>query len=102
MYTAKEVKRQVDEAKRDASKYKRLYDDHKKQTRIKIQEMVPYQHFLINISLWSKEFRFAARESLPTFSTFPGGAKGFGLQLVNPYQHFQHFLVEQRVSACNS
>ncbi|KAK8554336.1 hypothetical protein V6N12_031300 [Hibiscus sabdariffa] len=39
MYTAKEVKRQVDEAKRDATKYKRQYDDHKRQTRIKIREM---------------------------------------------------------------
>ncbi|KAK8656932.1 hypothetical protein V6N13_098866 [Hibiscus sabdariffa] len=39
MYTAKEVKRQVDEAKRDASKYKRQYDDHKKQAGIMIQEM---------------------------------------------------------------
>ncbi|KAK8559292.1 hypothetical protein V6N12_042571 [Hibiscus sabdariffa] len=49
----------------------------------------------------AKSFLLAAREFLPTFSTFTSGAKSFGLQLVNPYQHVQHFLVEQRVSACS-
>ncbi|KAK8670949.1 hypothetical protein V6N13_037561 [Hibiscus sabdariffa] len=39
MYTAKEVKKQVDEAKKDVSKYKRQYDDLKKQIGIRIREI---------------------------------------------------------------
>ncbi|KAK8593846.1 hypothetical protein V6N13_042591 [Hibiscus sabdariffa] len=38
MYTAKEIKQHVDEARNDASKYKRHYDDYKKQAGIKIRE----------------------------------------------------------------